>query len=49
MSPNEIIRQDTAQATAQQARHSVDERMHVSLHRLMRLQHAAAGFAFLPR
>jgi uncharacterized protein (DUF58 family) len=49
MSPNEIIRQDTAQATAQQARHPVDERVHVSLHRLMRLQHAAAGFSFLPR
>jgi len=49
MSPNEIIRQDTAQATAQQVRHPVDERVHVSLHRLLRLQHAAAGFSFLPR
>jgi uncharacterized protein (DUF58 family) len=49
MSPNEIIRQDTARATAQQARHPFDERVHVSLHRLLRLQHAAAGFSFLPR
>jgi uncharacterized protein (DUF58 family) len=49
MSPNEIIRQDTARATAQQASHPVDERVHVSLHRLLRLQHAAAGFSFLPR
>jgi uncharacterized protein (DUF58 family) len=49
MSPNEIIRRDTVQATAQQARHPFDERVHVSLHRLMRLQHAAAGFSFLPR
>jgi uncharacterized protein (DUF58 family) len=49
MSPNEIIRQDTVQATAEQAKHPADERVHVSLHRLLRLQHAAAGFSFLPR
>ena len=49
MRPNEIVRQDTARAAAQQARHAGDERVHVSLHRLLRLQHAAAGFSFLPR
>jgi uncharacterized protein (DUF58 family) len=49
MSPNEIIRQDTARAAAQEAAHPFDERVYVSLHRLLRLQHAAAGFSFLPR
>ena len=49
MSPNEIIRQDTARAAAQEAAHPFDERVHVSLHRLLRLQHVVAGFSFLPR
>lgn len=40
---------EALQATQRHATDIDDERVHVSLHRLLLLQHQAAGFSFLPR
>jgi uncharacterized protein (DUF58 family) len=45
MRPNLITQRDTAQAAAGDH----DNRVHVSLHHLLRLRHQATGYSFLPR
>ena len=45
MRPNLVTQLDSAQAARQQG----DDRVHVSLHHLMRLRHKATGFSFLPK
>ena len=45
MRPNLITQRDTAQASARDQ----DNRVHVSLHHLLRLRHQATGYSFLPR
>ena len=49
MRVNKVTQQDTAQAATQYAREEADNRVYVSLHHLLRLQHKASGFTFLPR
>ena len=40
---------DARRAGRRQAKDSLDERVHVSVHQLMRLKHEARGFSFLPK
>ena len=49
MKLNAVTQKDTAYAASRQARFEPDERVYVSLHTLLRLQHKATGFSFLPR
>lgn len=49
MRVNTVLRRDTAQARSRETGDLTDERVYISLHRLLRLQHQATGFTFLPR
>ena len=49
MRTNLTTQRDTAQAARDQARLGTDERVYVSLAQLVRLQHKATGYSFLPR
>jgi len=49
MKPTALIQRESLHAKTQQPRYPSDERVYVSLHRLILLQHQAAGFSFLPR
>ena len=46
---NLTTQKDTAQAAREHARAGMDERVYVSLAHLVRLQHKATGYSFLPR
>ena len=49
MRPNLTAQKDTAQARRLQDRQQTDPRVYASLEQLVRLQHQATGYSFLPR